>query len=196
MTSSMYIGPNPMKQKLNTQISPLESSGCRVRSIVSAAMTLAALLLSLLAPRAHAQAAPAASQTAGCTLTNKVYTCSRMTFQKILTDARSINLEVRSMDRNGRSQLEALASELGKSVAGPGQPADLTFALVPVDTDGVKIGPSGSQLASLNVYGSGGTEGAHGRLIWSETYTGQADMRWPAIVHALLQQFRAEFDKH
>ena len=144
---------------------------------------------------AFAQAAPAAPQPGGCTLTNNVYTCSRIVFQRSLTSAKSVSIEIRSADLNGRAQLEALAADLGKSVTGPGQTSDLIFALVPADMDGVRMGPAHSPLATLSVYASG-AEGTHGRLIWSETYTGAADMRWPAIVHALITQFRAEFDKH
>lgn len=161
-------------------------------------LSLAGLLLIAVGPLQAGvlpQAAPAAPQPAGCTLTNHGYTCSRIVFQRSLTSAKTVSIEIRSTDLNGRAQLEALAADLGKSVTGPGQASDLIFALVPADMDGVKIGPAHSPLATLSVYASG-AEGTHGRLIWSETYTGAADMRWPAIVHALIEQFRAEFDKH
>ncbi len=153
---------------------------------------LASLLLLGALPRIGSAQAP--STAPGCTLNGNIYTCSRVLFQRALTDARTVSIDMSPRDRNGRAQLETLAGELGKAVAQPGQPADLTFALTPVDTEGVHVGPAGYALATLSVYAPG-PNGPRSTLVWSDTFSGQPDMRWPAVVHALIQQFRAEFQK-
>ena len=128
-----------------------------------------------------------------CTQNGATWVCNPAMFQKAVQEARTVSLDVRPMDRNGRMQMERLASDLGKPVV-QGRAGDLTMALVQVNTEGVNIGPAARELATLSVYAPG-AEGQHGALVWSETYSGQADMRWPAVVHALIKQFRASVEK-
>jgi hypothetical protein len=139
-------------------------------------------------------AGQASAQTAktGCTRNGAVWVCNRAMFQKAILEAKTVSIDTRSIDKNGRMQLEKLASELGKTVVEG--PADLTLALVQLDQVGVNYGPSGKDLGTLSVYASG-PEGQHGPLVWSETFTGEPDMRWPAVVHALVRQFREALEK-
>jgi hypothetical protein len=126
----------------------------------------------------------------GCTLKKDVYTCDRNSFVTSLKSATTIAVETQGTDHTTGPQLRELIHKLGKTAQTA--PADLTFLLIPVASDGMYVGPSGSELATLRVYGPS-PEGQRGRLLWAETYIGQADMPWPAIVHALIQQFQTKF---
>lgn len=121
-----------------------------------------------------------------CTLAKQVYTCDQASFRAALAQAHAIAVEARPRDRVATSQLRDLVIALGKTVASP---ADLTFSLVPLDNTGVNIGPTGTELASLRIYAPGASA-KQGDLLWAETFSGQPDMTWPTVVHAVIQQFR------
>lgn len=130
----------------------------------------------------------------GCTLDKQVYTCDWQAFRSRLDAAHTVTVETERMDRAAAGQLRKLAGELGKTVQHEGQPADLTFLLIPVEPTGVHLGPTGEPLATLRIYAPGpGT--TRGTLLWAETYTGQPDRPWPMVVHELIEQFRARFEK-
>lgn len=135
----------------------------------------------------------AAAQTrgeAGCTLEKQVYTCNWQSFESRLDAAHTVAIETERMDHFAAAQLRKLAAEMGKSVVKKGEPADLTFLLIPVEPTGIHLGPSGEPLATLRIYAPGrGT--SRGTLLWAETYKGDPDRPWPAVVDALIGQFRA-----
>lgn len=136
-----------------------------------------------------------AQETAGCTLEKQVYTCNWQAFVQRLDKAQSVSIETQSIDRFTARQLRELAGELGKSVAPEAQQGDLTFLLIPLQSTGVHIGPSGEPLATLRVYAAE-PGNPRGRLLWAETYTGQPDRPWPATVHELIEQFHDRLQKH
>jgi hypothetical protein len=149
-------------------------------------LPLALLLLLTLPSAAHAQTP--------CTLSRQVYTCDQASFRAALASAHTIAVEARPRDRVSPPQLKELIVALGKTVAPAGSSADLTFSIIPLDNTGINVGPSGTDLASLRVYGPS-TSGAQGEILWAETFSGQPDMTWPSVVHALIQQFRARAAK-
>jgi hypothetical protein len=131
----------------------------------------------------------------GCTLEKQVYTCDWQTFVRRLNKAKSVSIEAHQIDRFTARQLRELVGELGKSVAPDGQQGDLTMLLIPTESTGVHIGPSGERLATLRIYAP--LPGApRGTLLWAETYTGQPDRPWPMTVHALIEQFKDRVQKH
>jgi hypothetical protein len=136
-----------------------------------------------------------AQQNGGCTLQKQVYTCDWQAFAQQLDKAKSISIETQSMDRFTARQLRQLAGELGKSVVPDGQQGDLTFLVIPLPSTGVHIGPAGEPLATLRIYAPE-PGNARGKLLWAEIYTGDPDRPWPAIVHALIQQFHARIQRH
>jgi len=125
---------------------------------------------------------------AGCVLHGSVYTCNFGAFHHAFHHAKTISVEASPRDRAALSQLEELVPQLNRSVAAEGQ-GDLIFSVLPIDHGAITIGPADVELATLRIY-ERGSEGAHGELVWSETYRGQADHPWPSTVHALLMQFR------
>jgi hypothetical protein len=147
------------------------------------------LLFAALLPAAGAQTTDSAP---GCTLSKQGYICDKASFHRLLKHSQTIAIDASPRDRIARKQLAELIVALGKSPTDG--PADLTFALTPPDPAGVNIGPSDQELATLRVYGPS-TDGKPGNLLWAETFRGQPDMRWPSAVHALMQQFQAEFAK-
>jgi hypothetical protein len=130
------------------------------------------------------------SASTGCVLNKDVYTCDPHIFKKSLDSAKTVTIETRQTDHISEPQLKDLAHALGKRTKAA--PADLTFVISPASSTGIYIGPAGSELATLRIYGPG-SNGQHGDLLWAETLTGQPDLTWPAIVHALIQQFQAKF---
>ena len=148
------------------------------------------LLLAALLPGANAQAT---DPSPGCTLSKQGYVCDKASFHRMLRHSQTIAIDASPRDRIARKQLTELIVALGKTPAEG--PADLTFALTPPDPAGVNIGPSDQDLATLRVYGPS-NDGKPGNLLWAETFKGQPDLRWPTVVHALIQQFQTEFAKH
>lgn len=143
---------------------------------------------------ARAQMSPGSAGVRACAPDKDNFVCSHAAFHHIWKHAQTAQVETGALDRNGRKQLEEFVASSGKTTVAAGQPADLVLVLVPVESGGVRIGPSGSELSQLSVY-LVDTEGKRGALVWSEKFSGQPDMRWPAIVHAAISQFQSEFDK-
>jgi hypothetical protein len=129
------------------------------------------------------------SPSAGCALVKDVYHCDRALFRAALAQAKTVAVESVPANKMAVGQVTQLVGSLGKTVAGAEVPADLTFSLLKRDLDGVMIGPAGAELATLRVYGPS-KSGQRGDLVWAEIYTGQPDMMWPSVVHALIEQFK------
>jgi hypothetical protein len=128
-----------------------------------------------------------------CTLKNHVYTCDGAVFQKALAGATTVAIETHNADGVARSQLMKLVTnKLGKTVAPTGRAADLDFLMVPTSDSGVINGAMDPNLGTLRVYTSG-PDGTRGHLLWAETFSGQQDMPWPAVVHGLILQFQSRF---
>ncbi len=144
-----------------------------------------ALLLAVSSP-----AIASAQSPAPCALQKGIYTCQKSSFEQSLHAAQTIAVETQPTDHTSAPQLRALVRALGKT--SQDAPADLTFLVIPTPTDGVFVGPSGTELATLRVYASA-PQGQRGNLLWVETFSGQPDMTWPAVVHALIQQFQSKF---
>jgi hypothetical protein len=151
--------------------------------------------MTVLTAMVSASGTVSAQQGAGCTLEKQVYTCDWQAFMHRLEKAQSISVETQSMDRFTARQLRQLAGELGKSVSPDSQQGDLTFLLIPMQSTGVHIGPSGEPLATLRIYAPE-PGSPRGKLLWAETYTGQPDRPWPSTVHALIEQFHDRIQKH
>jgi hypothetical protein len=91
-----------------------------------------------------------------------------------------------------RAQLTTLiVKKLGKTVAPEGGPTDLIFLMIPTAQDGV-VNMSAGDLGTLRIY-SATPDGAKAQLLWAETYTGDLDLPWPAVVNRLIGQFQARF---
>ena len=128
----------------------------------------------------------------GCALKDHVYTCDRAAFQRALANAKTARIETHNVDGVARSQLTALiVKKLGKTIAAEGAPADLVFLMIPIAQDGVVYMSSGD-LGTLRIY-STTADGAKAQLLWAETYTGDQDLPWPAVVHGLIAQFQERF---
>jgi hypothetical protein len=128
----------------------------------------------------------------GCVLKDHVYTCDGAAFQRALANAKTASIETHNVDGVARSQLTALITKkLGKTVAAEGGPADLVFLMIPIAQDGV-VNMSSGDLGTLRIY-SATADGAKGQLLWAETYTGDQDLPWPAVVNRLIGQFQARF---
>jgi hypothetical protein len=128
----------------------------------------------------------------GCTLKDHVYTCDGAAFQKALASAKMASIETHNVDGVARAQLTTLiVKKLGKTVAPEGGPTDLIFLMIPTAQDGV-VNMSAGDLGTLRIY-SATPDGAKAQLLWAETYTGDLDLPWPAVVNRLIGQFQARF---
>jgi hypothetical protein len=162
-----------------------------MQRIGSAILFSLAVLFSVQTVAAKAQKEPS---SADCSIEGKRLTCDRIDFLKSFAEARILALESQPKNRIADKQLASLARSLGEQVM-TGLPADMTLRLVRPAITGVAIGPHEMELASLRVFSTkAGSEASH--LLWVETYRGQADMPWPMVVRALLQQFQATLADH
>jgi len=127
----------------------------------------------------------------GCVLNKGIYTCNRVEFMAAWKSAGTVTVEASSRDKMAAAQLREMLGKMGKKL---GETGDLTVLVAPRDENGVEVGPAGVELGSLRVYAQG-AEGKRGNLVWAETYVGQPDMSWPAVVHALVSQFQGKFGK-
>ena len=127
----------------------------------------------------------------GCVLHQQTYTCNQVEFATEWNSAGTVTVEASPRDKIAAAQLREMVARMGKT-AGPA--GDLTIMVVQRDTTGLYVGPAGIELGSIRVYAPG-TEGKRGNLVWAEIYTGQPDMSWPAVVHALVMQFEGKFGK-
>jgi hypothetical protein len=129
---------------------------------------------------------------AGCTAKDGQMTCNLYWLRKSLGEAHTVKAEYGERDRATGAQLKDLAKSLGKRVAAPNQPADLTFTVAPASVSGIDIGPADEEILELKVFSG---SDAQKKLIWVETYRGQKDKPWPANVHAAIEQFRKTLSK-
>ncbi len=157
-------------------------------------VVVAAFALGLSQTPGRAQGDVGGGDAGACILKNHVYTCDGAAFQKALAAATAVRVETHNADGVARSQLSDLVTKkLGKTIAPPGTPADLDFLLIPIDDTGQVTYSSGTaDLGTLRVY-TVTADGARGHLLWAETYSGQQDMPWPAVVHSVILQFQSRF---
>jgi hypothetical protein len=134
-----------------------------------------------------------APEAAACTLKDRVYTCDASSFGKTLAQAKTAAIETHSVDKVAQAQLATLLTKkLGKTVVADGSPADLVFILVPLGETGMSMSPGEVNLGTMQVY-AGSANGSRGPLVWVETYAGQEDMPWPAVVRSLVLRFQEHF---
>ncbi|WP_263378998.1 hypothetical protein [Granulicella paludicola] len=167
-------------------------SGTKTRA-GSVALWLCALGLgALLAPQslvAHAQQGTATD--AACALEKGVYQCDWLAFKSAFNAAKTVSVQSEAQDVHSDDSLRKLANHLGKNVVPrTDQPADLTFLMVPLNKNGIYIGPGEENLGTLRIY-SGRTVSEPGTLVWAETYRGTKDVPWPSVEFYLMQQFKA-----
>ena len=127
-----------------------------------------------------------------CKLESYVYTCNIASFQQTLGQAKTAAIQTGPVDPAGQTQLTKLIASLGLTAPAPGEPADLTFLLVPVDPQGVEYSTGDTKLAALHVFAHGSGPG-RGALVWAENFTGSEDLPWPIVVNRLVLQFRTRF---
>lgn len=141
---------------------------------------------------------PAQTPGAGCMLNRQVYTCDWQVFRARFAAVHTVAIETPPRERAAGNRLRELAEALGKSVAGPEQPADAVFRVVSANPSGIAIGPADQPLATLQVLApaAAGNGGGSGTLLWAETFVGQADRPWPTVVAAVADQFQARFGPH
>lgn len=136
-------------------------------------------------------AAAQAQVGVGCSLDKGVYTCNRAEFVAAWKSAGTVAVEASPREKMAAAQMREMLAKMGKTV---GEPGDLTVLIAHRDENGVEVGPAGIELGSLRVYAPG-VDGKRGNLVWAETYVGQPDMSWPAVVHQLIAQFEEKFGK-
>ena len=65
--------------------------------------------------------------------------------------------------------------------------------MIPVDDQGVlNDSLGGASLGTLRIY-TVTPDGARGHLLWAETFSGERDLPWPAVVRGLILQFQSRF---
>ena len=147
-----------------------------------------AFALTLLGSTLHAQQATGAH----CTSDKKVehYLCDAPAFQRRLAAAPTIRVDTDRMDLFARKEMGKLVEGLGKQIATPEQRPDLIFGIAPIDRSGrIDFGPADTAIGILTVYDPAMGAGRRG-LIWAETFDGQQDRPWPAVVVGLIRQFQ------
>ena len=144
-------------------------------------LSLAAFFLSAAVPALAQKDAPKVD----CSVDGRQLTCDRSELLKRFAEARTLTLQSEPQDHVADVQLASFAKKLGKQVV-PAQPADITVRLVRnIQTGMDMVGSADVDLASLRIFSTkNGTESSH--LLWVETYHGQQDMQWYAVVHALM----------
>jgi hypothetical protein len=157
-------------------------------------IALATIYVGLAAAPARAQNEPGAAENLGaCTLKNHIYTCDGAALQRALASASTAAIETGNVDGAAQSQLSSLiVKKLGKTLAAKGTPTDLVFLLVPTAPTGVVNSSGDVDLGTLRIYATT-PEGARGPLLWAETFRGDQEMPWPAVVHGLILQFQSRF---
>lgn len=159
-------------------------SGFSLRSLAIVALSVVTFPVSI----------PAQGDLGACTLKDHVYTCDGAAFQRALSTAKTVSLQTHNADGVARGQLTAFVTKkLGKTIASPDNPADLSFLLMPIDRAGnIDASPGDLDLGTLRVY-SVKPDGTPEHLLWAETFAGPLDMPWPAVVRGLILQFRSHF---
>jgi hypothetical protein len=130
--------------------------------------------------------------TPACKLSNGVYTCNSVGFQQALAQAKTAAIETGPVDPAAQTELRTLFATLGKTAAATGEPADLTFLLVPVDPQGVAFNTGDTQIAALHIFARRSGAG-RGDLIWAENFIGPQDVPWSIVVNRLISQFKSHF---
>ncbi len=153
---------------------------------------LALIIAGALPSNVQAQAAPVANSAPAdlpaCTLKGKSYICSQPPLLQALAAAHTVALVSQPANHASDAALASLARSLGKTVD-PGNPADLTLRLTPIEPTGVSVGTGTVDLATLNIFIATPADPT-ARLLWSETYNGNPDLPWPTVVNALIRQFK------
>ena len=150
-----------------------------------------AFTASILCSAAPAQK-PAPTISPGCGALKGTTTCNWPAFRHVLHAAHVIAVEHEKMDRFTGRQLADLAERLGKTVASPDHPGDLTFVIIPAEEHGVDIGTAEQPVLKLQIY-AGPTSA--GKPLWVETLLGDPERPWPSNVHAVIDQFEARLAK-
>jgi hypothetical protein len=135
---------------------------------------------------------PAPATSPGCGVLKGVTTCNWPAFRHALHSAHVIAVEHGKLDRFTGRQLTELAERLGKTLASPDHPGDLTFVIVPTGEHGVDIGPADQPILKLEIYTG---PNSRGDLIWSETLRGDPERPWASSVHSVIEQFEARLAK-
>ena len=152
------------------------------------------LALGLAASSAAAQASPS-PETRPCVRQNDTtFRCNPRLFRRVLDASQTVAFDTDPDDRAAQRNLKALAAHLHKQVV-EHQDAQLVFALHAINSNGIVIGPGDNELARLDVLRAG-HNGQPDELIWSETYTGDAEKPWALIVNALAEQFEDSAKHH
>jgi hypothetical protein len=143
-----------------------------------------------------AMAAQAPTETTslapGCKVANNLYTCNTESFQQTLAKAKTAAIQTGPVDPAAQAQLKKLFVALGLTAPAEGQPADLTFLLVPVDAQSVAYNTGDTAVGALHIFAHGSGPG-RGDLVWAENFTGSQDLPWPIVVNRLVLQFRSRF---
>ncbi len=161
-------------------------------------LSIFGLGLLLTASHLHTQqpSNPALSQMAGCTLQGHTYTCSKADLQRALSLSKTITYISQPANHASDAALTALIKDLGKAPATGDTPSDLTFILEPLQEAGVEVGPNTVDLARLRVFLPGLSSGTPGKLLWVQTFNGDASMVWPAIARATTLALRDQLHSH
>ena len=134
-----------------------------------------------------------AQAQAGCEQRGDAYVCDWKSFQQTLSRAHTVGVVGDRIERYTAVQLRHLATELGKSEATGEERAGLTFSVEDPPKSGIAYGPMDHPLAELCIYDNR-LEGPN-KLVWVETFRGQADRPWQSTVHAVIAQFEERFKK-
>ena len=126
---------------------------------------------------------PVLARMAGCTLQERIYTCSKADLERALGLAKTITYLSQPANHASDSALSDLIRHLGKVPATGDTPSDLTFILEPLQEAGVQVGPGTVDLARLRVFLTA-PAGVQGKLLWVQTFNGDPSMTWPAIARA------------
>ena len=127
-----------------------------------------------------------------CKLASNLYTCNTASFQHTLGQAKTAAIETGPVDPAAQNQLKKLIGALGLAAPASGEPADLTFLMVPVDPQAVEYSTGDTQIAALHVFARR-TGPGRGDLVWAENFIGPEDLPWPIVVSRLVLQFRTRF---
>ena len=154
-------------------------------------LSIAFLLFSTLATRAQTST-ETTSLASACTVANNLYTCNIASFQRVLGQAKTAAIQTGPVDPAAQAQLKKLFVALGLAAPAEGQPADLTFLLVPVDAQSVAYNTGDTAVGALHIFAHGSGPG-RGDLVWAENFIGSQDLPWPIVVNRLVLQFRSRF---
>jgi hypothetical protein len=142
-----------------------------------------------------AQTQDAEQNSSACTTEKGIDHCSWSAFKRTFSMAQTVAIRTQPMDERANAQISKVVTELGKTVISPVEGnSDLTFMMVPLNKNGVYVGPADEDLATLRIY-AGGTKTERGALVWTETFRGKPDIPWPSVVYYTLNQFQDRLKK-